>query len=221
MWDALLNRVQKVIFLGESGCGKSEAAISLTLHWVQKNKTVHLFDMDQTKPLFRVRDKQRFFDDHKVLLHYEEQMADEPTLVGGVVPILADADTYVVMDVGGNDTGAKLVGGFSRLLKPKHHIVFYIINPSRPWSGDIFHIDCMLSAILRAARIKNVHFLANPTLGESTTSQEFLEGLETIIQMLSPYAPLEGALVQSSMLVQVRNEVNIPLIPICPQFKYT
>lgn len=66
------------------------------------------------------------------------------------------------------------------------------MNPYRPWSGSTEHIDGTLSAILRAARLKLPRFLLNPNLGQETTAEEYLAGLEDGLAMLSPYVPVEG-----------------------------
>lgn len=66
-------------FIGESGCGKSELAINLAYRLHSCGKEVHLFDLDQTKPLFRSRDlKERLLQDG-IRFHYEEQYYDTPT----------------------------------------------------------------------------------------------------------------------------------------------
>ena len=50
--------VSNFVFLGEAGCGKSEAALNLAplLHR-ERGAPVHFFDLDMTKPLFRSRDR--------------------------------------------------------------------------------------------------------------------------------------------------------------------
>ncbi|NLA87780.1 MAG: hypothetical protein GX847_10990, partial [Clostridiales bacterium] len=50
----LLDGKKTVIFLGESGSGKSEISINFAMRLRgETDRIIHFFDMDQTKPLFR------------------------------------------------------------------------------------------------------------------------------------------------------------------------
>ena len=111
--SALL-RSSNTVFLGEAGCGKSELAVHLALELAEQGKAVHFFDLDQTKPLMRSRDAETLLADAGAAVHFEQQHADAPTQVGGLVPLLLDESKNVILDVGGNDTGAKLIGGCAR-----------------------------------------------------------------------------------------------------------
>lgn len=219
-WDSLLHGKKNIVFLGESGCGKSELAMNLAFHFAKKEQEVHFFDMDQTKPLFRSRDAEEMLNREGIILHYEAQMADAPTMVGGVRAMLLDSDARVILDVGGGDIGARLIGGFSHLLRREETIVFYIVNPYRPWSGDLLSLDETLSAVLQAARIQKVHFLLNPNLGNDTTIFEFINGVKKGMDLLSPYVTVEGTAVTKHLAEQAKEYISIPMIPLQPMLFY-
>ena len=105
------------VFLGEAGCGKSELAVQWALTAAERRRDVHFFDLDQTKPLLRSRDAAALLEGAGVTVHFEQQCADAPTQVGGLVPLLLDKSKSVILDVGGNDTGARLIGGYAHLLQ--------------------------------------------------------------------------------------------------------
>ena len=128
------------------------------------------------------------------------------------MPLLLDAHKAVILDVGGNDTGARLIGGYAHLLKDAD--VWFVVNPYRPWSSTTEHIDGTLSAILRASRLKMPRFLLNPNLGADTTPEEFLAGVTQGLAMLSPYVTVEAAAVPAALYEQVRHQTALPLIPI-------
>lgn len=133
-----------------------------------------------------------------VTVHFEQQCADAPTQVGGLVPLLLDKSKSVILDVGGNDTGARLIGGYAHLLKSAD--AWFVVNPYRPWSGTVEHIDGTLSAVLKAARLGLPRFLLNPTLGIGTTAEEFLVGVEQGLRLLTPYVKVEAAAVSETLL---------------------
>lgn len=118
--------------------------------------------------------------------------------MGGLIPLLLDEKKAVILDVGGNDTGAKLIGGYAHLLKTAD--VWFVVNPYRPWSATTEHIDGTLSAILRASRLKMPRFLLNPNLGGGTTPEEYLSGIKLGLEMLSPYVTVEAAAVPRSVV---------------------
>ena len=211
----MLNELQRhsnSIFLGEAGCGKSELAVHLALELARQGREVHFFDLDQTKPLMRSRDAEGLLEKAGVTVHFQQQYADAPTQVGGLIPLLLDEKKAVILDVGGNDTGAKLIGGYAHLLKTAD--VWFVVNPYRPWSATTEHIDGTLSAILRASRLKMPRFLLNPNLGGGTTLEEYLFGIKLGLEMLSPYVTVEAATVPAGLYEQAKEEVSLPLIPI-------
>lgn len=210
-WEALC-RCSNTVFLGEAGCGKSELSVHLALELAAAGEEVHFFDLDQTKPLMRSRDAEALLSAAGVTVHYQQQCADAPTQVGGLVPLLRDEGKRVILDVGGNDTGARLIGGFSHLLKDAD--VWFVVNPYRPWSAEIGQIDATLSAVLRASRLKLPRFLLNPNLGKDTTAEEYLDGIEQGLALLRPYVTVEAAAVPAPLYEAVRQELTLPLIPI-------
>ena len=212
-WETLC-RKPNTVFLGEAGCGKSELAVHLALELAAQGREVHFFDLDQTKPLMRSRDAEALLTGAGVTVHFERQCADAPTQVGGLVPLLLDARKAVILDVGGNDTGARLIGGYAHLLKDAD--VWFVVNPYRPWSASVEHIDGTLSAVLRASRLKMPRFLLNPHLGRDTTAEEYLAGVEQGLALLSPYVTVGAAAVPEALYAQVRTETSLPLIPITP-----
>lgn len=203
------------VFLGEAGCGKSELAVHWALEAAKAGQRVEFFDLDQTKPLMRSRDAVTLLESVGVAVRFERQTADAPTQVGGLTPALLDKERTVILDVGGNDTGARLIGGYAHLLKSAD--AYFVVNPYRPWSGTVEHIDGTLSAVLRAARLGLPRFLLNPNLGTETTAEEFLAGVEKGLALLAPYVKVEAAAVPGALYEQVRGKTELPLIPITPR----
>ena len=214
MSGGFLPEARKLVLLGEAGCGKSEIAAALALLLAAQGRSVHLFDLDQTKPLMRSRDAAALLEQGGVTVHFARQYADAPTRTGDLVPLLLDDSRTVVLDVGGGDTGARLIGGYAHLLRDA--AVYFVVNPYRPWSGTVEHIDGTLSAVLRAARLGMPRFLLNPNLGRDTTAAEYLDGLAQGQAMLSPYVTAEAAAVPESLYPQVRDRTPLPLLRITP-----
>lgn len=205
------------VFVGEAGSGKSEIAINFAKYLVSlKDKPVHFFDMDMTKPLFRSRDVIKDIESLGVTFHHEEQFYDAPVIVGGVNQHLKNDDCYVVMDVGGDHIGARAIGGYAPKINKSNTIIYYVLNAFRPWSFDIEHIDGTLSSILGVShiRLENVHLINNPNIGKDTSADEFMEGLDGMNRIINPYMTLDFACVKEDIYDEVKNRTDVNLFPI-------
>lgn len=215
--QSMIENKTNFIFVGEAGSGKSEIAINFAKYLVKYgDKPVHFFDMDMTKPLFRSRDVISEIEAMGIVFHHEVQFYDAPTIVGGVNLHLKDDSCYVVMDVGGNDTGARSIGGYAPKVNKDNTVVYYVLNAFRPWSGDIDAIDHTLALILGISHIhlSQVHMINNPNNGITTTAGEFLEGCRKMEEMVTPYKPIDFACVQDTLYDSVKDKFEGILVPI-------
>ena len=176
--ELIPNNSGNFIFIGEAGSGKSEIAINFAIDLAaNSNKSIHFFDMDMTKALFRSRDLSEKLINLGIKVHYQEQYMDAPTLVGGVNRLLKDEDSIVIMDIGGDYIGARSIGGFAPLLNKDNTVIYYVLNSLRPWSYDIEHIDGTLSQILKVSHINldKIKLIDNSNLGIETKEEDYLE----------------------------------------------
>lgn len=80
----LLAKKKNFVFIGEAGSGKSGAGHEFcSAHGEVSEKPVHLFDMDQTKGLFRTRDVSELLEEKGIIVHSQKQLLDAPTVVPG------------------------------------------------------------------------------------------------------------------------------------------
>lgn len=181
------------VFLGEAGCGKSEIAVNLAMALAERgDKEVHFFDLDMTKPLFRSRDVTAAMEAAGIIVHFEVQFMDAPTVTGGVSRQLRDSESYTVMDVGGDYIGARAVGGYAPLLNREETAVFYVVNPFRPWSMNMEHIDGVLSQVLGMShvRLEKLRFVGNPNMGVRTTAEDVRLGAHRLEETLDEVVPV-------------------------------
>ena len=211
----LLEKKSNFVFIGEAGSGKSEMAINFALLMGDlATKPVHLFDMDQTKPLFRSRDVSDYMEQKGIIVHSQVQVLDAPTLVPGIVENLRDPYTYTIMDIGGNATGARMIGQFSKQLNDENTMVFFVINTFRPWSMDALSINQTLYSISKASRIEHVHIISNPNLGLETTPEDVVAGNEKLKEMLGDALDIDYVCVLSELYDTVKEKIVEPLIPV-------
>lgn len=210
----LPDSVKNVIFMGEAGCGKSELAINFARLLRKSGKYVHLFDLDQTKPLFRSRDQEDSILQDGVQFHYEEQYYDAPTLVSGLAEHLNNPAAYCVLDVGGNDTGSRVIGGFSALLNGGGAIGYFVINPYRPWSKNQDAMLETMQSVLTASQMQNIRIVCNPNYGYTTTAETALTGIKKTVERLDSRLSIDFVSVQESIAEEVGCGCCYPVFPI-------
>lgn len=216
MGEQLLS-FQHFVLLGEAGCGKSELAVNLAGALRQQGRAVHLFDLDMTKPLYRTRELGGVLAEMGVTLHFETQVADAPTQVGGLRPCLLSRESSTILDVGGDANGARAIGGYAPLLNRDNTAVLYVINPYRPWSGTAESAAETLSRILAVSHLRpdKVLYAANPFLGAETTPDDVTAGLAAVEQMVERVTLLcvPEALAQAVT-------VKVPVLPMRRHIRY-
>ena len=211
------------VFLGEAGSGKSEIALNLARLLAEAgDRPVHFFDLDMTKPLFRSRDQAEALSGLGVAFHFEEQFMDAPTAAGGVRRLLKDEGCYTVLDVGGDYIGARSVGGYAPLLNSPSTAVYYVINPFRPWSATLEHIDRVLGEVLGVSHVAldRLRLVGNPNLGPQTTAQDVVDGFRSVEEMVAPYKPFDFLCAWEPLASQAEAALSRPVLPLTLYLTY-
>lgn len=210
----LISEKKNFVFIGEAGSGKSEIALNIASKLAEAGKgEVDLFDLDQTKPLYRSRDMQGEFASRGVNIHFQDQYLDAPVMVGGVRASLI-SDNYTLLDIGGGQQAAKFAGAYADLLSKDDSVPVYIVNPYRPWTGSVDAIDATMKHILGSMRLDHIYILANPNLGFATTKEEFMEGIGKIDALFDGYTAVNSACIRKELLSEVSRLSDKSLIPI-------
>lgn len=184
-WE-IVDGARNIVFVGESGCGKTELAINCALALKQKvgEKRVTLLDMDQSKPSFRSRDVRAAVERGGVELVFGEQVMESPIVPPGIKKRLMDPQGINILDVGGNEIGAVNMGQFEDYFDGEDTIVFFVISPYRLLSLDSDHIKKMMKAVEEFSRLKDFRLIGNPNMGEYTDADVVTEGWDMIRERL-------------------------------------
>lgn len=212
-FQELIHTKQNFVFIGEAGSGKSEIVLNTAVLLSSLYSNVDVFDLDQTKPLYRSRDLASDFGTRGINIHYQDQYLDAPTVVGGVATSLL-GDGATLLDIGGGHQAARMAGAYSHLLRNDNSIAVYIMNPYRPWTRSIEGIDGTMSHILKSINLDRIYILANPNLGITTTVSEFMEGLNRLDEMLKGITTYRSACIRREIYEEARHMTDLELIPI-------
>lgn len=213
-FDDLMDEKKNFLFIGEAGSGKSELVLNTAAKLAERSdRRIDIFDMDQTKPLYRSRDLKASFVENGVEIHYQDQLLDAPTAVGGVATSLL-GDGYTLLDIGGGHSAARMAGGYSHILKNDDAVPVYVVNPFRPWTKDIESIDGTMSDILMAVRLNRIYLLGNPNLGYHTTAEDVIEGIEMLDRLFEDLTTINSVCVKKELVDEVSGKTDKNLVPV-------
>lgn len=167
------------IICGHYGTGKTNLAVNLAMDAAREGRKVTIIDMDIVNPYFRT-------SDHKDALESMGIRVVTPTFANSnvemmtVPPEAADAfgDGTVIVDVGGDDAGATVLGRYKEHIDNIDHDMWYVINRYRSMVSDVDSSVRMLHEIESSSRIKATGIVNNSHLKEDTTTQMVLGSMD-------------------------------------------
>lgn len=219
----ILNGRRIAAFLGGAGSGKTEIALNFALGLRRETeRRIRFFDMDQTKPLFRARDAADRLAAAGIELNgnMDASIEDAASVAPGVISALEDRESIVILDVGGNEQGARVIGQFFRRLQGQDSVVFLPINPYRPWSGSVDELRATIEGIRSAARADRVLIVSNPNFCAQTCAEDIVEGNKKLKDMLGGDYEISFVCAMEPLCAELEGRLAEKLIPITIQIRY-
>jgi hypothetical protein len=172
------------ILVGHFGSGKTEIAINLAIGLRDAGSAVSLVDLDVVKPYFRSRAAAEELAEHGVNLVVpwgEYFHADLPIVspeARGAVGRAASGTEHVIIDAGGAEVGARVLGSIPGLNDPDVTETLFVVNGRRPFAETADAVLRMIDDIQRATRLRVTGLVSNSHLMEETTLDVVREGME-------------------------------------------
>ena len=205
------------LFAGHYGSGKSSLAVEYALRLASEGKKTIIADLDIVNPYFRSMDSRAELENAGVdviVSQYAGSNVDVPALPGEMYRIVDDREYRAVVDVGGDDRGALALGRLSGALKQENdYEMLLVVNFLRPLTQTPEEAAQVIREIEQAGSLPFTGIINNTNLGELTTREHVLEGLEKA-ETLSRASGLKllGSTVKQELLPEIKNEgVFIPI----------
>ena len=166
------------LFAGHYGSGKTNIAVSYSLHLAKMGLPVTVADLDIVNPYFRTKDSAQVLHQAGIELissPFANSNLDVPAMPPEVYRLVADRSRYGVLDIGGDDRGALALGRYVPMIKEENdYEMLFVINKSRPLTRDVDGTLEVMAEIEEACGLPFTAIVNNTNLGKHTTAEDVL-----------------------------------------------
>ena len=171
------------IIVGHYGSGKSEFSVNYAMQLAKQNKDpnkkVAIADLDVVNPYFRSREKEDFLAQIGVESFsspLKNSTLDLPAVSAEIRKPVIDETYEYVMDVGGDDVGARVLGSIKDIMKKSDYDMFLVINANREYTTNADEVIRYMHSIMGASGLNITGLINNTHLLWDTRIEDILKG---------------------------------------------
>ena len=170
-----------LLLCGHYGSGKTNIAVNVAKELKREYPTVTLADLDIVNPYFRSKDSATELEEAGIRLicsNYANSNVDIPALPPDLYALTDDRRMRAIIDVGGDDRGALVLGRLApALLAENDYEMIMVINCYRPLTRDAASTLEVMREIEYAGGIRFTALINNSNLGAETEAQDVLDSM--------------------------------------------
>lgn len=166
-----MNRV--TVHIGHYGSGKTELSLNLIRKLLKQGEKATLVDLDIVNPYFRSGEHKEDLEKlgaRVIRPNFEGTNVDVPSLPAEVMSAFTDKSAKVVLDVGGDSSGATALGRYHADIEDDDYIVKCVVNINRPFTKTSQEIYEMVKNLERASKLKVDTLINNTNVARETTA---------------------------------------------------
>lgn len=176
-----------IVIAGHYGSGKTELAVSLAMELAQAEQRDYprlaIVDLDVANPYFRSRERMDVLEAHGVSVygdsfHSTGATAELPALTAALRAPLEDEGCQTIVDLGGNDAGARVLRQFGKYFEGDDHELWTVVNYRRYETLTVETAREHVEAIQNELRIPVTGLVNNTHLLRETDADIIREGYE-------------------------------------------
>lgn len=170
-----INNLGKIIAVtGHYGSGKTNLAVNLAVDFAKEGERVTIIDLDIVNPYFRTADFSELFGPLGIKLvapQFANTNLDIPSLGFDMAAVINGCDRLII-DVGGDDTGAVALGQYATVLGNFGCELYYVVNRYRYLTRTPGEAVELLHDIEQVSRIRAKGIVNCSNLGSQTTADD-------------------------------------------------
>lgn len=212
------------LFAGHYGSGKTNIAVNFAFDLRKKGLPVIIADLDIVNPYFRTADSRNELQEAGIGLiapEFANTNLDIPALPKELYRVTAEKDKYVVLDIGGDDSGAVALGRLTPdILKENDFDMLFVENLYRPLTRTAEECLAVMREIEAAGGLPFTGIVNNSNIGWDTTPGD-IEAAYKETKRLSELSGLPiAAITAEEKVAGALTGGEIPVFPLRLQSKY-
>ena len=203
------------IVIGHYGSGKSEFSVNYAVKLAEMGRKVALADLDIVNMYFRSREKAKEMEELGVKViasHINTPAVEVPSIAAEVYAPLQDNSYDFVIDVGGDQVGARALGRYVDYFKDGEYDMFFVLNANRPETQSV---DKVLEYMIKIqdvsrARISGIetHSLTKPSV------EDILRDKNLHWKLRQTGIPLRYISVLEDLILDLPKDLEVQTLPI-------
>ena len=170
-----------VFFIGNYGSGKTEVAVNFAVNRQAAGIPVRIADLDLVNPYFRSREVREILESRGIEVIVPEgalARSELPILVPRIRGAIEESRGITLLDVGGDDVGATVLGSLQPVIQATPHDMLQVVNAMRPFTETAEDTERVTRMIEKAARARVTGVVGNTHLMDSTDVETICKGYE-------------------------------------------
>ena len=201
------------ILCGHYGTGKTNVAVNYALALAATGATVTVADLDIVNPYFRTLDSAADLEAAGVRMicsRFANSNVDIPSLPPDLYAITDDKSRRVVVDVGGDDSGAMVLGRLAPAITAEDdYEMLLVVNRYRPLTPDIPSTVEVMGEIEAASHLRFTGIVNNSNLGEETTPDVVLDAIAYAEELAKATGlPLVATTVKAELYEELQGQIE-------------
>lgn len=191
------------IITGHYGSGKTEFAVNYAFKRAEKKNNIVIGDLDIVNPYFRSRERKLEFEELGIKMVSSSSgysSADVPALSPEIYGILQNEKLEVILDVGGDPNGARVLGRYHEYFQSGNYDMWMIVNANRPNTQNLKDVLEYMEGIQDNSRITMTGLINNTHMMRETSKEDVIRG-NKLVEEVSKHTGLP--IVYTSVLEEV------------------
>ena len=175
------------IITGHYGSGKSEFSVNYALKLRQEVEgKLALSDLDVINVYFRSRERKKELEEkgiHVISSSIDAPNLDVPALSAEIHTPLLNKEYVNIIDLGGDNTGAKVMARYRDMVDPSECDMFFVVNANREKTQTAQEVIDYIKSVESASGLKVTGLINNTHMLKNTTLEDIEKGQQVCIEV--------------------------------------